>query len=85
LGRGISLKFGLTPTLVIKEVSFQNASWESKPEMARIKRFEIKASLFPLVSHRIEVKRHVLIQLEILLETDKSGRSNLAFETPALL
>ena len=81
LGGDISLKIGFTPALVVKDVSFQNASWGSQPELAKIKRFEIKVRLLPLLSHRIEVKRLILIEPEILFETDISGKSNLAFET----
>lgn len=81
LGGDISLKIGFTPALVVKDVSFQNASWGSQPNMAAIKRFEIKVRLLPLLSRRIEVKRLILIEPEILFETDISGTSNLAFET----
>jgi uncharacterized protein involved in outer membrane biogenesis len=81
LGGDISLKIGFTPALVVKDVSFQNVSWGSQPELAKIKRFEIKVRLFPLLSRRIEVKRLILIEPEILFETDISGKSNLAFET----
>jgi AsmA family protein len=81
LAGDISLKIGLTPALVVKEVSFQNASWGSQPNLAKVKRFELEVKLLPLLSHQIEVKRLVLIEPEILLETDKSGKSNLAFDT----
>jgi hypothetical protein len=81
LGGDISLKIGFTPALVVKDVSFQNAFWGSQPELAKIKRFEIKVRLLPLLSRRIEVKRLILIEPEILFETDISGKSNLAFET----
>ncbi|HVP78174.1 MAG TPA: AsmA family protein [Thermodesulfobacteriota bacterium] len=81
LGGDISLKIGFTPALVVKNVSFQNASWGSQPELAKIKRFEIRVRLFPLLSRRIEVKRLILIEPEILFETDTSGKSNLAFDT----
>ena len=81
LGGDISLKIGFTPALVVKDVSFQNASWGSQPNLAKIKRFEIKVRLLPLLSRRIEVKRLILIEPEILFETDISGKSNLAFET----
>jgi uncharacterized protein involved in outer membrane biogenesis len=81
LGGDISLKIGFTPALVVKDVSLQNASWGSQPELAKIKRFEIKVRLLPLLSRRIEVKRLILIEPEILFETDISGKSNLAFET----
>ena len=44
LGGDISLEIGFTPALVVKDVSFQNASWGSQPNLAKIKRFEIKVS-----------------------------------------
>ncbi len=82
LAGDISLKIGFTPALVVKDVRFENASWGSRPELAMIKRFEIEVKLLPLLSHLIELKRVVLIEPDILLETDRSGKSNLAFETP---
>jgi uncharacterized protein involved in outer membrane biogenesis len=81
IGGDISLKIGFTPALVVEDVSFQNASWGSKPELAKIKQFEIKVRLLPLLSRRIEVKRLILMEPEILFETDNSGKSNFAFET----
>jgi AsmA family protein len=81
LGGDITLKLSFTPALVVNDVSFQNASWGSQPTLARIKRFEIKVRLLPLLSRRIEVKRLILIEPDILFETDISGKSNLAFET----
>ena len=74
---------GLTPTLVVQDVSFQNATWGSQPEMAKIKRSEIKVRLFPLLSHRLEIVRLVLIEPEILIETDASGRSNFPVQARA--
>ena len=82
LGGDIRLKISLTPALVVENVSFQNAPWGSRPEMAKIKRFEVQVALFPLISKRIELKRLILVEPDILVETDKSGKSNLEFETP---
>ena len=81
LGGDISLEIGLTPALVVNDVRLQNAPWGSQPNLAKIKRFEIKVRLLPLLSRRIEIKRLILIEPEILFETDSSGKSNLAFET----
>ena len=35
LGGDIHLKIGLTPALVMENVSFQNAPWGSRPDMAK--------------------------------------------------
>lgn len=82
LGGDIRLKIGWTPVLAVESVSFQNASWGSQPEMAKIKRFEVEVALIPLLSRSIEVKRLILVEPDILVETDSSGKSNLEFETP---
>ena len=75
----LELAIGLTPALVVRDVGFQNASWGSRPEMAKIKRLEIQARVFPLLWGEIEVRRLVLIEPDLLIETHKSGRSNLEF------
>src|SRR3990172_2269793 len=77
----IDLKISFSPALVVEGVTFQNASWGSRPEMAKIKRFEVQVAVIPLISGRIEIKRLILIEPDILIETDKSGKSNLDFET----
>jgi uncharacterized protein involved in outer membrane biogenesis len=79
LGGDIRLKIGLAPALVVENVSFQNAPWGSQPEMARIKRFEVRVAMFPLIFGHIHIKRFVLIDPDILIETSRSGESNLAF------
>ncbi|MBW1766190.1 MAG: AsmA family protein [Deltaproteobacteria bacterium] len=82
IGGDIDLDIGLTPTLVLTDIGFQNAPWGSRPELATIKRFEIKIALVPLLSGEIEIKRFILTEPDILIETDKSGKSNLLFEKP---
>jgi len=81
LGGDIRLKIGLTPALVVENVSFQNAPWGSRPDLAKIKRFEVQVALLPLISRNIELKRLILVEPDILVETDTSGKSNIAFET----
>ena len=81
LGGDIELKIGLTPTLVIEDVSFQNVSWGSRPELAKIRRLEIKLAALPLFRRIILFKRLILIDPDILIETNGAGKSNLEFET----
>ncbi len=81
LGGDIDLGIGLTPVLTVSDVSFANAPWGSRPELARLERLELQVALLPLLGGNIKVKRLVLISPDILIETDKSGRSNLEFET----
>ena len=79
LGGDIALSMGLKPALVVEEVSFQNVSWGSRPEMVKIKRFELQVALLPLIFGDIEVRRLVLAEPDILIEIHKSGKSNLDF------
>jgi uncharacterized protein involved in outer membrane biogenesis len=78
-GGDIRLEFGFPPTLAVNDVRFQNAPWGSRPQMVKINRFEVQVDLLHLILGKIEVKRLVLIDPDILIETDKTGRSNLEF------
>ncbi|MBW2208890.1 MAG: AsmA family protein, partial [Deltaproteobacteria bacterium] len=79
LGGDIALKIGLIPSLVVEDVRFQNATWGSRPDLAKIKRFELQVALLPLITGDIRIRRLVAIEPDILIETDKSGKSNLEF------
>jgi uncharacterized protein involved in outer membrane biogenesis len=76
----IKLKISLRPALVVEGVRFQNAPWGSRPDMAQIKRFEVQVALLPLLSKNIEISRLILMEPDILVETDRAGKSNLEFE-----
>jgi uncharacterized protein involved in outer membrane biogenesis len=79
----IKLGIGLRPALVVENVSFQNSPWGSRPEMVAVKRFEVQVALLPLIGGNIEIRRLILIEPDILIETDATGNSNLDFEKPA--
>jgi uncharacterized protein involved in outer membrane biogenesis len=77
LSGNIQLKIGFRPALVVEDVRFENASWGSRPELAIIRRFELQVALLPLIQGDIDVRRLILVEPDILLETDKSGRWNI--------
>ncbi len=79
----IKLSLGLSPSFGISEVTFGNAPWGSRPEMVKVGRFEVQVALLPLLSKQVEVKRLVLLDTDILLETDRAGKGNWEFETAA--
>lgn len=81
LGGDFKLAFGFSPSISVEAVSFQNAPWGSRPEMATMKRLEIQVALLPLIHRRIQLKRLILVEPDILVETDHSGKSNLEFKT----
>lgn len=75
----LKLAIGLSPAVAVNDVTFANAPWGTKPHMAKINRFEAQVDLLPLLFGKINVKRIVLNDATILLETDKDGRGNWEF------
>lgn len=82
LGGDMKIKIGLSPSLTVENVSFQNAPWGSRPELAKVKRFEIQVALLPLIRGEFDFKRLILIEPDILVETGPAGKLNLEFKTP---
>ena len=66
----------------MEEVVFQNAASGSSPAMFRVKRLEGKILLLPLLSKEIQITRLVLLEPEVLIENDKSGKWNVEFDKP---
>ncbi|MGM0424944.1 MAG: AsmA family protein [Thermodesulfobacteriota bacterium] len=77
----VELDFGFTPSLVVQEVSLENAAWGSQEPMADIQRFQVQVALWPLLQGEVEVKRLVLVKPKILLEASKQGRYNFELDT----
>jgi len=69
--------------LVAEDVSFANAPWGSRPDMARVKRLEGSVALLPLLRKQVEITRLVLVEPDVLLETDAKGVGNWVFKPPA--
>ena len=82
LAGDIKVKLGLSPTLEVNTVSFQNAPWSSHPEMIRAKQIEVQLALIPLIKGNINVKRLTLINPDLMMETNTSGKTNLEFDLP---
>ncbi len=74
-----AVKVGLSPSLQVDDVTFQNASWGSRPELGKFKQLDVELQLVPLIFGNIKVNRIVLSGADILLETDSQGRSNWEF------
>ena len=77
----IDLAISLHPALVVENIRFQNAAWGSRPDMAMLKKLEVKLALVPLLGGTVEIERLILLEPDILIETDESGASNTAFGT----
>lgn len=82
---GGRVELSLFPRLAIvaEDVSFANAPWGSRPAMAKAKRVEGSIALLPLLRREIEIVRLVLIEPDVLLETDAKGVGNWVLKPPA--
>ena len=80
LSGDLSLALGLRPGIAFNDVSFENADWGSRSDMARIERLIVQLRLIPLFSGRVEVDRIELVGLDLLLETNADGVANWDFE-----
>ena len=75
----LKLEISLSPAIAVEGVTFANASWGSRPEMAKLGRLAAEVQLIPLLSGTLVVERLVLVGLDLLAETDKKGRGNWEF------
>lgn len=78
-----SVGISLIPTLVVEDVELSNAEWASQPQMAKIRRLEIKLSLLPLLHKQLVIDNVALIAPEVYLETSADGKNNWDFGNAA--
>ena len=88
-GRGLvirgalDLEVSLTPSLVMNDVTFANASWARAPHLLSLKKLEAGLELLPLLQGEIRLTQIVLIEPNIQLETNAKGRGNWVFDERA--
>ncbi len=73
------LGISLVPTVVVNDVEFSNPDWAVSPQMAKLKKLEIKFAILPLLKQKIVVDKLVLEQPEIYLETAANGQNSWDF------
>jgi uncharacterized protein involved in outer membrane biogenesis len=78
----IDVRVSWTPAIAVQDVRFANAPWGSRAAMVSVRRFELEVALLPLLSGDIQVKRLVVVEPDILLETDDKGRGNWEMAAP---
>ncbi|MFQ5958324.1 MAG: AsmA family protein [Alphaproteobacteria bacterium] len=74
------LAVSLAPKIVIGDVALANADWGSRPQMMTAKRLEAQIRLLPLILGKVSIMRVVLVEPDVLLETDAGGRGNWVFD-----
>ena len=65
------------------QLALGNAEWGSRPEMLKLGYVEAHLALLPLFLGEVRVKRIDLHDVDLVLETDASGRGNWEFEPEA--
>lgn len=75
----LNLEISLNPALAVNGVTFANAEWGTRPEMARVDRFAAEVSLIPLFSGQVVVNRLLVEGVDLLAETNKDGVGNWEF------
>jgi uncharacterized protein involved in outer membrane biogenesis len=79
---GLKVKFFPAIVVVAHQVRLGNASWGSRPDMLRVRRVEGSIALLPLLRGDIQVGGLVLVEPDLLLETDGKEAGNWLFEKP---
>ena len=75
----LDVGISLTPVLSAKSVTFSNADWGSRPDMARIGELQVSVALLPLISGQVDIRELTVRDADILLETNRQGRGNWEF------
>lgn len=78
----IDIGLSIPPALFAEDVTFQNAPWSSRTNLAQVKRMEIQIALLPLILGDFDFIRLVLIEPDVIVEFNSSGTSNFAFDAP---
>ena len=73
------LSISFSPSIVANDVTFQNAAWGSEAEMLKLGHVEAEVELFPMLTGDIRVKRLILEDLDLLIETNADGLGNWEF------
>ena len=73
------LSISFSPSIVADDVTFQNAEWGSEAELLKLGHVEAQVELFPMLVGDIKVKRLILVDLDLLTETNADGIGNWEF------
>ncbi len=83
IGGEIDLSISLSPAVVVEEVAIANAEWGSRSQMVTLKRAEAQVELIPIITGDIRVTKLILVEPDILFETNADGVPNWQFAPPA--
>jgi uncharacterized protein involved in outer membrane biogenesis len=73
----------LTPKVTVDGLTVGNPPWEIQRPMISVQRLEVRLKLLPLLKGDVVLPRVVLLQPDVYLHQDKTGRANWTFENKA--
>jgi len=75
---GDDLKLSLFPWagISLSDLQLGNTAGFTEKEFVRVKSFEVRVKLLPLISKKIQIKRFVMDEPRIVLVKNKNGRGN---------
>jgi len=72
----VRMEVSLSPSIVMEQVTLQNASWAEEPNMLTLERLNLEVSLWPLISGELSVDRLELVAPVVLLQENADGQAN---------
>ncbi|MBM3644502.1 MAG: AsmA family protein [Alphaproteobacteria bacterium] len=78
----LKVKLGTQPSMVAEGVVLTNASWGSRPELARVRKITLFLDPVSLLLGEVKIGRMLLEGADILVERTESGDSNLEMLPP---
>ena len=75
----LNVKLGWTPRIQVDDVSIGNASWATDPQMAHVRRMDLRVELLSLFTGVPVVPAIELIEPQLLLEKNSDGVPNWLF------
>ncbi|OYV32814.1 MAG: hypothetical protein B7Z81_12235, partial [Acidocella sp. 20-61-6] len=82
-GGPITLALSFSPTIQADNVTLSNPPGFADANFISLRHLEAKISLLPLLSHRIDILRLILVSPAINFQTNAAGRANWDFSAPA--
>jgi uncharacterized protein involved in outer membrane biogenesis len=79
IGGEIDLAIGLSPALVVTDITLDNPSWSSQPHLIKIDKLQAQVRLLPLLTRDVELRKIAMAGVALLLETNPDGQGNWQF------
>ena len=77
----ISIRVLPSLAVVADDLVLSNAAWGSRPEMLKVKHTAFEIALKPLLNGEVRILKVNLEEADLLLETERDGRSNWRFSS----